>query len=100
MNAIKRVACVQTSAPLRNAYKISCLQKVVYTYISYRSQRCSGASGLIVATHQMAKIVMGAKKKELGAWRENRREDKECKCSHNPVKSASRTMSMRESSSA
>ena len=72
------MACVQTSAPLRNAYKISCLQKVVYIYISYRSQHCSGASGL--------------KKKELGAWREKRREDRECKCSHNPVKSASRTL--------
>jgi len=61
VNAIKRVACVQTSAPLRNAYKISCLQKVVYTYISYRSQRCSGASGLIVATHQNGKNCNGSK---------------------------------------
>ena len=33
-NVIKGVACVQTSVPLRNAIKISCLQKVVYTYVS------------------------------------------------------------------
>ena len=33
-NAIKGVACVQTSVPLRNAIKTSCLQKVVYTYVS------------------------------------------------------------------
>ena len=39
----------------------------------------------------MAKIVMGARKKELGAWRENGREDSERKCSHNAVKSASST---------
>jgi len=30
-NAFKGVACVQTSVPFRNAIKISCLQKVVYT---------------------------------------------------------------------
>jgi len=44
----------------------------------------------------MAKIVMGAKKKELGAWCKNGREDREHKWSHNPVKSASRMMSTRE----
>ena len=33
-NAIKGVACVQTSVPFRNAIKTSCLQKVVYTYVS------------------------------------------------------------------
>ena len=33
-NATKSVACAQTSVSLRNAIKISCLQKVVYTYIS------------------------------------------------------------------
>ena len=39
--------------------------------------------------------------KELGAWHENGREDIEYKCSHNAVKSGSRTMVReRESSSA
>ena len=33
-NAIKGVACVQTSVPLRNATKKFCLQRVVYTYVS------------------------------------------------------------------
>ena len=33
-NAIKGVACAQTSVPFRNAIKTSCLQKVVYTYVS------------------------------------------------------------------
>ena len=33
-NAIKGVACVQTSVPFRNTIKTSCLPKVVYTYIS------------------------------------------------------------------
>ena len=40
----------------------------------------------------MAKVVMGARKKELGAWRETE-EKTERKCSLNAVKSASRTMS-------
>ena len=47
-NAIKGVGCVQTSVTLRNAIKRSCLQKAVYTYVSYYSQHCPGASGLIV----------------------------------------------------
>ena len=33
-NAIKGVACAQTSVPFRNAIKTSCLQNVVYTYVS------------------------------------------------------------------
>ena len=33
-NVIEGVACVETSVLLRNAIKIPCLQKVVYTYIS------------------------------------------------------------------
>ena len=33
-NAIKSVACVQTSFPFRNAIKRTCLLKVVYTYVS------------------------------------------------------------------
>ena len=44
-------------------------------------------------------MVMGARKKEPGTWHENGREDRECKCNQNPVKSASRMMSTRESSS-
>ena len=31
-------------------------------------------------------MVMGARKKELGAWHENKREDRERKCTHNAVK--------------
>ena len=34
LNAIKGVACAQTFVLLRNAIKRSCLQKVVYTYVS------------------------------------------------------------------
>ena len=36
-NAIKGVACVQTSVLFRNAIKRSCLQKFVYTYVSLSS---------------------------------------------------------------
>ena len=39
-------------------------------------------------------------KEELGAWCESGREDREHKCSHNAVKSASRMMSMRERAAA
>ena len=38
-------------------------------------------------------MVMGARKKELGAWQENGREDRKCKCSQNAVKSVSIRMS-------
>ena len=34
LNVIKGVACAQTFVSLRNAIKRSCLQKVVYTYVS------------------------------------------------------------------
>ena len=44
-------------------------------------------------------MVMGARKKELGAWHENGREVRECKCNHNAVKFALRMMSTRDSSS-
>jgi len=50
-NGIKGVACVQTFVLFRNAIKTSCLQKVVY-----RSQCCSGASGLIVKTSKWQKL--------------------------------------------
>ena len=33
-NAIKGMACAQTSVSFKNVIKISCLQKVVYTYVS------------------------------------------------------------------
>ena len=62
----------------------------------YHSQRCSGTSGLMVATTNGKKC--DGSEEEVGAWHENRREDRECKCSYNAVKSTSRTISMRESS--
>ena len=62
LNAIKGVACAQTSVLLRNAIKRSCLQKsCVYTQV----QRCSGASGLSQCQNAI-KLVMRARKKELG----------------------------------
>ena len=64
----------------RNAIKISCLQKV--------SQCCSCTSSLIVSTSKWQKLWWKREKK-LGAWRKNGREDRERKCSHNAVKSAS-----------
>ena len=71
------------------------LQKVVYTYVSLSgSQRCSGASGLIVATTKWL-----WERERARAWHDNGREGREFKRSHNAVKSASRTMSTRESSS-
>ena len=36
-NAIKDVACAQTSIQFRNAIKSICLQKFVYTYVSLLS---------------------------------------------------------------
>ena len=65
-NAIKGVACAQTSIPFRNAIKRSCLQNLCTLTEVYRIQCCSGASGLIVDDE----MVMGARKKELGAWHE------------------------------
>ena len=60
-NAIKGVACVQTSVPFRNAIKISCLQKVVYTYVSIVLSAVA-----VLASHchdvKMAKVVVGVKK--------------------------------------
>ena len=53
-----------------------------------------------VASLLRRKVVMGVGKKELGALREKGREDRERKCCHNAVKSASRTRSTTESSSA
>ena len=47
----------------------------------------------------MAEMVMRTKKKELGDWRKNRSEKRKTKCSHYPVKSVARSMSMRERSS-
>ena len=70
------VACAQTSVPLRNAIKILCLQKLCTLTQVYRSQCCSGASDLIVATSKWQKFVMRVRKKELGAWHKNGREDK------------------------
>ena len=70
------------------------LKKVVYS-LSFSALKRSHCRD-----DKMAKNVMGARKKELGAWRENGREDRERKCSYNAVKSASRTMSTRVSSSA
>ena len=87
-NAIKGVACVQTSLLLRNAIKISCLQKYIVLC-------CSGACSLIVATSKRKNCDV-RRGKRLAC---NGSEDREHKSSHNPVKSASRTMSMREGSS-
>ena len=53
------------------------------------SQRCSGTSGLIVMT---GKVVMGARKKELGAKTEKTKR----KSNVNAVKSTLRMMSMRQ----
>ena len=75
-NAIKGVACAQTSVPLRNAIKISSLQKVVYTYVSLLFSALVQLWWSHCRDIKMAKIMMGERKKELGAWRENRREDR------------------------
>ena len=80
----------KTSVPSRNAIKKPCVAKVVYTYVSLSSQRCSSASGLIVTTSKWQKLWWERRKKAR-AWRENGRED--------AVRSASRRMNTRESSS-
>ena len=85
-NAIKGVACVQTSVLLRNAIKISCLQKFI-------ALCCSGTCGLIVAITSKWKNCDVRRGKRLAC---NGSEDRVRKYSHNPVKSTSRTMSMRE----
>ena len=93
-NAMKGVACVQTSVLLRNAIKISCLQKLCI----YVSLSLSAVVALVVSLSQRqnGKIVMQARAKRLVR---NGSEDRVRKCSHNSVKSASRTMSTREGSS-
>ena len=58
-NAIKGVACVQTSVPLRNAIKISCLQQiVVYTYVSLSFSAVAVLTvSLYVATSKWQKLM-------------------------------------------
>ena len=65
-NAIKGVACAQTSVPLRNAIKIpkSCVHLRKFIVLSAVVSHCCNE-----------KMVVGARKKELGAWHKNRRED-------------------------
>ena len=94
---------MQTSVPLRNAIKNilftkSCVH--LRKFIILSTVAALAVLAVSLPQHQMAKFVMRVKKKELGAWRKNGREDGEVKCSHNPVKSASRMMSTKESSSA
>ena len=54
-NVIKGVACVQTSITLRIAIEISCLQKVVYAYVT---SSFSTVVALVVSLlrHQNGKI--------------------------------------------
>ena len=91
-NAIKGVACAQTSILLGSAIK--CVHLCKFIVLS-----AVAALAVSLSRLQMAKILMGARKKELGACHENEREDREHKCSHNAVKFVSRMMSTRESSS-
>ena len=79
----------------RNATKIPCLQ-VVYSYISLSFSALQRRQWSHCCDDKM---LMGARKKsqEPGMKTEEKTEHK---CSHKAVKSASRTMSMRESSSA
>ena len=60
-NAIKGVACTQTSIPLKKGI---CLQKLCKLARVYRSQRYSSTSGLIVMS-KWPKIVVRARNKEL-----------------------------------
>ena len=66
--------------------------KVVYAY-EFIALCCSGASGLIVATSKWKKLwrKQGRAKRLM----RNGSKDRVRKCSYNPVKSTSRTMSMR-----
>ena len=70
-NAIKGVACAQTSVSFRNAIKISCcvhLHKFIVLSAVAAKSDCHDI--------KRAKVVTGARKKELGAWREIGRENR------------------------
>jgi len=56
-NAIEGVACAQTSVP-RNVIKISCLQKVVYTYVVHRSQCLAKHMVVLRNDHTLAFCVV------------------------------------------
>ena len=88
-NAIKVVACVQTSVPFRNA---------IIVYKNYVHLTKFIVSSTVAAHCRDVKIVMWASKKELEDWHKNRSEDREPKCNHYPMKSVSKSMSTKESS--
>ena len=72
------------------------ITKVVYAYVSLLLSAIV-ALAVSLSQRQNGKIVMRARKsKEIGT---NGSKDRVYKCSHKPVKSASRTMSTRERSS-
>ena len=75
-NTIKGVVCAQTSVPFWDAIKTSCLQKIVYTCVSLQFSVLQRRQRSHCHDVKTAKVVMGARKKELGAWRENGGEDR------------------------
>ena len=79
----------------RNATKIPCLLKVVYSKFIVLSAVVALAVSLLRQQNGD-----GSEKERARSLAQKRKEDRERKCSHNVVKSPSRTMSTRESSSA
>ena len=69
----------KTSVPFRNALKHPVYKSCMHLRKFIRSQRCSGASGLICHDVKTAKVVTGVRKKELGAWRENGEDSVKCR---------------------
>ena len=89
------MACAQTSVSLRNAIKVSCSCVHLRKFIVLNAVVALAVSLL---QRQNGKNCDGSEE-ELGTWREKGREDRERKCSHNAMKSASRTMSTSGSTS-
>ena len=94
--ATKGATCVQTSAHLRMQLKYPvtkscvCLRKFIICC-------CSGASSLIVATSKLQNCDT-SEEERAKRLPQNGSKNRECNCSHNPMRSTSREMIERSSS--
>ena len=73
----------KTSIPSRNAIKKSCVQKVVYTYVSLSFSALQQRQRSHCHNVKMAKVVMGAKKKSQSLARKQTRRCREVRVENN-----------------
>ena len=92
-NAMKGVACVQTSVPFKNLIKYLVYKKLCTLTQVYRFQCFRGTCSLIVAASKWEKIVMRVRTERMAR---NKNEDREPKSSHYPMKFMARSISTKE----